>query len=137
MMGHLGISMSIKAKKDAILAQLEKNLEGHAKMVAEARDGYIKRATAELEKRLIQIKEGKLVALTFTLKVPKDYSSVYRTTISMLRAHTGDEIELSATEYRQLVEDEWDWIRDFAGSNASYSSSTRDYAISKGFDINE
>lgn len=137
MMGHLGISMNIKAKKDAILAQLEKNLEAHSKMVAEAREGYVKRASVELEKRLGQIKEGKLIALTFSLKVPKDYSTVYRTTIGMLKAHTGDEIELSATEYRQLVEDEWDWTRDFAGSNSAYSASTRDYAMSKGLDINE
>lgn len=135
MMGHLGITMNIKAKKDEILVILEKNLESHAKMVAEAREGYVKRAQTELEKRLGQIKEGKTVALSFHLKVPKDYSSVYRTTIGMLRAHTGTEIELSATEYRQLVEDEWDWTREFAGSNAVYSSSTRDYAISKGYDL--
>ncbi len=135
MMGHLGITMNIKAKKDDILVTLERNLESHSKMVVEAREGYVKRARAELEKRLGQIMEGKTVALTFHLKVPKDYSSVYKTTIGMLKAHTGTEIEMSATEYRQLVEDEWDWTRDFAGSNAAYSSSTRDYAISKGYDL--
>lgn len=134
MMGHLGITMSIKAKKAEILTAMEKNLETHSKMVAEAREGYVKRATAELEKRLGQIKEGKIVALTFRLAVPKDYSSVYRTAIGMLQAHTGDEIELTATEYRQFVEDEWDWIRDFAGSNAPYSAIAREYAISKGVD---
>lgn len=132
MMGHLGISVNITAKKADILAQLEKNLEAHGKMVTEARDGYIKKAETELAKRMAQIKEGKIVALTFTLKVPKDYSSVYKTMIGMLKAHTGEEITLSATEYRQLIEDEWDWIRDFAGSNAGYSASTRDYAMSKG-----
>lgn len=135
MMGHLGISMNITAKKAEILTQLEKNLESHAKMVVEAREGYIKRAQTELEKRIAQLREGKIVALTFHLKVPKDYSTVYKTTIGMLKAHTGDDITLSATEYRQLVEDEWDWTRDFAGSNAPYSAAARDYAITKGYDL--
>jgi hypothetical protein len=134
MMGHLGVTMSITAKKADILATMQQNLENHSKMVAEARDGYVKRATAELEKRLGQIKEGKIVALTFRLTVPKDYSSVYRTVIGMLQSHTGEEITMSATEYRQFVEDEWDWIRDFAGSNAPYSAIAREYAISKGVD---
>lgn len=135
MMGHLGISMNITAKKADILVQLEKNLETHSKMVVEAREGYAKRALEELERRLKLIKEGKIVSITLNIRVPKDYSSVYRTAIGMLKAHTGDEITLSATEYRQLVEDEWEWVRDFAGSNAIYSNSTREYAISKGVDI--
>lgn len=135
MMGHLGITMTIKAKKADILAKLRTNLESHSKMVVEAREGYVKKASTELEKRMAQLKEGKIVALTFHLKVPKDYSTVYKTTIGMLEAHTGDDIELSATEYRQLVEDEWDWTRDFAGSNAPYSAAARDYAVTKGYDL--
>lgn len=135
MMGSLGISMNVKCKKDVILAKLKENMAGHSKLVAEAREGYTKRAREELKKLLGKVDEGKVNNLTFTLRAPKDYTSVYKTTISMLENHTGDEIEISASEYRMLVEDEWDWLREFAGSNASYSSGTRAYAMSKGLDL--
>src|SRR5690606_25863260 len=98
----------------------------------EARAGYVEMARAELERKLGALKEGKIVALSFNLTVPKDFSSVYKTAISMLEAHTGETIELSADEYRHLVEDEWSWTNEFILSNAGYSSNTRAYGILKG-----
>jgi hypothetical protein len=135
MMGSLGISMKVKCKKDVILAKLKANLETHAKLVVEAREGYTKKAREELKKLLGKVDEGKINNLTFTLRAPKDYSSVYKTTISMLEDHVGTEIELEASEYRMLVEDEWDWVRDFAVGNSAYSTGTRAYAMSKGLDL--
>lgn len=132
MMGNLGIQMNVTCAKDEILVKLKANLEQHAKLVVEAREGYVKRASTELEKRLAQVKSGKITGLSLVLKAPKDYSSVYKTAISMLTSHTKDVIELSATEYRQLVEDEWDWSHDFFGSNSMYSTGTRQYGMTKG-----
>jgi hypothetical protein len=135
MLGYRGITMNVNCKKDQILERLRANLESHSKLVKEAREGYVKKASEELEKRLAQVKEGKISGLTFSLTAPKDYSSVYRTTIGMLEAHTGEDITLSATEYRQLIEDDWDWIHDFLVSNSLYSTGTRQYGAEKGFDI--
>lgn len=132
MMGHLNIDMNVTCDKEEILAKLRSNLEQHSKLVVEARDGYVKRASAELQKRLDQVKSGKINGLSLQLRAPKDYSSVYRTSIAMLEAHKDSTIVLTATVFRQLVEDEWDWSGDFFGSNSLYSTGTRQYGMTKG-----
>lgn len=125
--------MKVICNKSEILAKLKVNLAQHIQMVAEAKAGYILKAKQELTEKLAALELNKAVSVSSSLKVPKDYSTIYSTTIAMLESHTGTEIELSASEYRQLVEDEWDWTRDFVGSNSHYSSSTRNYGLSKGF----
>lgn len=132
MMGHMNIDMNVTCDKNEILSKLRTNLEQHSKLVIEAREGYVKRATVELQKRLDQVKSGKINGLSISLRAPKDYSTVYKTSIAMLEAHTENTIVLSATVFRQLVEDEWDWSGDFFGSNSLYSSGTRQYGMSKG-----
>ena len=39
----------------------------------------------------------------------------------MMEANTATEVTLSATEYRTLVEDAWDWMETWVASNAVYS----------------
>lgn len=133
MMQHLGINIQIKCKVPDLVTTLKANRAQHARLVKEAREGYVARAQEELVKKLGLLKEGKIVALAFALKVPKDYTTVYDTTIGMLEMHTEPEIALTADEYRHLVEDNWDWTREFVGSNAAYSKSTQDYGATKGY----
>jgi len=133
MMNHLGINLTSTCNKAEILTKLKINRDQHSQRVKEAREGYVTKAQEELTKKLNLLKEGKLVALSFSLKVPKDFTTVYNTTIGMLEAHTKEEIELSADEYRHLIEDNWEWTREFLTSNVGYSKSTSDYAASKGY----
>ena len=114
--------MSITAKKDEVLASLRKNREQHAQIVREAREGYVEQAKKALEQRLGQIREGKIVALTFSLTPPIDQTKVYDTAIKMLELHTDTEIELTAQQVRNLVMDEWDWSNQFIGTNKIYSN---------------
>lgn len=137
MMGHLNIGMNVTCDKDEILGKLRANLAQHSKLVEEARAGYVKRAESELMRRLDQVRSGKINGLSISLRAPKDYSSVYKTAISMLESHTENTIVLSATEYRQLVEDDWDWSNDFFGSNSAYSTGTRMYGMSKGLSLSD
>jgi hypothetical protein len=48
----------------------------------------------------------------------------------MLEMGTDTEITLSASEYRTLVEDEWEWLHQFLASNAGYSMTA--FATAKG-----
>ena len=116
------INMVTKVKKEALLKTLHGNLEQHSRIVAEARDGYVAKAKAALEKRLDELRQGKITDLSFQLAVPEDYSEVYKSTIKMLEWTTEDVIELQADEFRQLVEDKWDWTYGFYATNAAYSS---------------
>lgn len=132
MMLDLHVSMRIKATREDLLRKLRENRANHATIVAEARKGYIEKASVELSRRLDQLREGKIVSLDFRLVPPQDYTSAYDTIIQMLEWSTENEIELSASEFRMFVEDEWSWIDEFLSVSNSYSSSSRAYATSKG-----
>ena len=82
----------------------------------------IVQAKAALEKRMSQLREGKLVALTFSLQPPQDHTEVYNTAIAMVEMHTGDTMVLDASNFRSLMMDEWDWMGHFLASNSGYSA---------------
>jgi hypothetical protein len=122
-MRNQNIRMTTTVEKAQLLAVLKTNLETHRKIVQEAREGYLARAKAQLEKRLEQLRNGEVVSLRFDLAVPADYTDVYENSIAMLEWNTDDRITLEADEFRQLVRDEWDWSDDFYTSNSGYSAS--------------
>lgn len=125
MMRSHNINMTTTVSKDKLLETLKTNLENHARIVQEAREGYVRRARRALEDRLAQILEGKTVALSFSLQPPLDYSKVYRNTIRMLEWNENGQITLSADEFSQLVLDQWDWSQHFYASNSVYSNTAQ------------
>lgn len=117
----------IEANKTEILETLRKNREKHSQIVKEARVGYLDRAQIEINKRLEQLRAGKVVALTFSLSVPLDYTRVYDTAIRMLELHQQNTITLDSTQVACLVMDQWEWTRNFYTSNSRYSASAAAY----------
>ena len=113
--------MNVTVKVDKLLETLKLNRDKHKQIVVEARAGYMKKAKAALKSKLDQLESGKLRALAFGLSVPVDMTKVYDTAIQMLSLHTGDEMELTPGQVRNLVMDEWDWSDHFMGTNAMYS----------------
>ena len=134
-MSFHGIDMTVLCKKDEVLEKLRANQETHSTIVAEARKGYVAKAKEALEARLDKLSSGKIVALSFSLRVPRDHTDVYDTAIAMLKLHQEDTIELGASEFRRLMEDSWEWMDDFLATNASYSGTARSEALSKGLDL--
>lgn len=132
-MRHSNISMKTIVKRDQLLETLKINAAKHAKIVQEARDGYVKKAQEALVKRLEELRTGKIVSLHFSLQPPQDNSEVYRNCIKMLEWTTAAEVTLEADEFRQLVLDEWDWSSGFYGQNKLYSATANLVASEKGF----
>ena len=120
---HMLSSMRIKAKRDDVLAALHKNRAAHAAIVKEAREGYVAKAKSEVMAKLRKLDQGKIVALSFSLRVPVDQTKVYDTAIEMMRLHQEETVELDAGQVRNLMLDEWDWTDQFYGTNAVYSNS--------------
>jgi hypothetical protein len=118
-------SMKIEAKVSEVLFTLKDNRSKHHAVVLEARAGYLKAARAELERRLKQLESGKIVALRFTLATPLDYTDVYDTAIAMLEMHKQPTVILDSDQVRSLIQDQWDWTRDWVATNSSYSQSAR------------
>lgn len=121
--------MRINAKRDDVLATLRKNRETHASIVAEARQGYVSQALEELEevkKKMAKLANGKVVALSFSLRVPVDQTKVYDTAIRMLELHQDELIELDSSQVRTLMQDQWDWTEAFYSTNVRYSKMAED-----------
>jgi hypothetical protein len=119
---HLLNSMRVSVNRLETLEAIKKNAENHAKIVAEARAGYLKAAEKALTTRLKELRSGKRLDLGFTLAPPLDQSKVYRTIIKMLEMHQGETVDLDSSQVRAFVMDEWDWKRQFLLSNAAYSA---------------
>lgn len=125
MMRLNNVRMKTTVKKAELLEKLKKNRTAHAQIVREARDGYVEKAAAALRKRLDDLRKGKIVALSFSLRPPLDYTETYDTTIHMLEMNQAESVVLEADEFRQLVEDRWDWTGDFIGQNKMYSATAQ------------
>lgn len=128
-----GIDIKVSCKTHDVLTKLRENMARHSAIVSEARAGYVARAKAAILAKLAHIEAGRVVDLRFSLIPPKDYSSEYQTVIAALEMHQGESIELSTSEVRMLIQDEWDWARDFLLSNSVYSAQSQTLAEEKGF----
>lgn len=127
-----GIKFKVTCDTAKVLERVKEHRAIHAGMVAEARVGYRRAATAALKARLGELEEGRTVSLHFQLRPPQDHTHVYDTAIGMLSAHQDPVVVLEASEYRNLMEDVWDWSPHFAMANAGYSPSTQHWSEGKG-----
>jgi len=116
------MEMKIEASREAVLTALKENRTTHLKILEEANVGYLLDAKKALSKRLKEIKSGKPVSLHFNFQPPVSYLDAYDTAIQMLELHQSPTIELSATEVRCLMMDEWEWKESFLLLNSAYSS---------------
>jgi len=132
MMRLNNIKMTMNFSREELLAKLRENAANHKKIVEEARAGYVEKAKAAVAAKLDELKAGKVVALSFHLAPPQDFSEVYKTTIGMLDMSKDETITLTADEFRQLVQDEWDWTDNFLVSNRVYSETAGSAARQKG-----
>ncbi len=113
----------IKVKKADLLGILRKNRDAHKAVFLEAQEGFRKAVVAALEQRLEVARKGKRVDQYLHLAEPENRTRDYDRTISMLEMDLSDTVELSETDYAQYVLDDWDWKRQFLGTNRAYSSS--------------
>lgn len=125
-MSRLNVSMTTTVERDKLLVTLRNNRAKHAEIVKEANAGYLEAAKQAVAKCGVALSKGEVVSLQkFALTVPVDYRSAYDTVITMLEWSTNTEITLEADEFRQFVQDQWDWKDGFIQSNAGYSSTAR------------
>jgi hypothetical protein len=124
-------SISIKASTEEVLAKLKENLKRHKELVAEAREGFVCKATEALQTKLDQLRSGKVISLAVELRPPQDYSHVYRVAIEALEMHQQPFIKLSGEQVRHLMMDDWEWMEHWLAQNAPYSPGAREYATRK------
>ena len=111
----------IRVEKSKLLRILQKNRYAHHDIFIEAQKGFRKAIIEALESRLKQARDGKRVEQYLNLPEPVDRTRDYDRVISMLKMDLTDMIELSESDYSQYILDDWDWKRQFVGTNRAYS----------------
>ena len=132
-MAYNGININVTVDKKELLERLEKNRDEHKSLFEEAKKGYCEKALQAVIQKMNVLKEGKPVALAFSFSPPQDMTSVYDTTINMMKWSTDDKVTLKADEFRKLVEDEWDWSSAWFHNNSGYSNSVAITGSIKGY----
>jgi hypothetical protein len=123
-MRQLNVNMKVTVRRQDLLERLRSNRAVHATIVEEAERGYRKEATIKALQFMHAIEDGKIESFNkYAIHTPVSYLSAYDTVIQMLEWCQDDVVELTADEFRQFVEDQWDWKDGFITSNAAYSSS--------------
>jgi hypothetical protein len=119
MMRDQNIHVNVTVDREELLARLVVNRTKHKTMYVEAVAGFKDQARRTLEKALAGCtgKEDVLVHLS----APQNMTGAYDTVIEMLQMHKGDTIDLSASEFRKLAQDKWDWTDSWLSSNRGYS----------------
>ena len=130
MMREAGISMNVKVSRVRLLEQLRVNLRRHRTIYQEAVVGFNEQARKKLEQVLRRVTGTEDIYLNLT--APKDYSEAYKTAIEMLEWSNDDEITLSASEFRKLAQDKWDWMDTWLASNSAVSETAALYQTQLG-----
>jgi len=113
----------IRIKKDELIARMTENRESHRALFLEAQDGYRQAIIDELEAELKRAREGRTpVWKAVSLPVPKDHTKDYDAVLDMLEMEVREEIELSPSDFRKYVRDEWQWREEFIGTTQMYNN---------------
>jgi hypothetical protein len=100
--------------------KVRKNREQHRSDYEEAKKKYRERLVRITGDMHAAAKRGEKVRHHIDLAVPVHYTSHYDRALQMLEQTTDKTVELSATIFAQLVQDEWDWKKTFSACTLSY-----------------
>lgn len=111
---------TVTVKKEELLSKIKENRDNHRAVFEDALVVYKKRVIEEFEELLDRARKGERVAHSIGLRQPMDQTREYDQAIAMLEMSVEDEIELTNSEFKCLVLDQWGWKGQFMASNAIY-----------------
>jgi len=121
--------MNLSIKVSDLRDVVEANRSTHEDTYKKAKKRY-----KELKKRLDNWKE-KIdadfpkeigISLFYTMPVPENHLEDYDRILEMLSFETRDTIELSESEVRKYIQDNWEWSSSFIANSASYAVTVKD-----------
>lgn len=112
----------IRVEKAELLKKLHENKIKHSEMVIKAKEGYKKTVRVKLEKLLKKLDHDELVSFyeLTSLPQPVDKTDEYDRAIEMLNMSVDDTIEISESEFKCYVQDQWRWAQEAFLSNTRY-----------------
>lgn len=121
--GMLGQDRKYTVKKDELLAHLRSNRDKHVAEYHQAKKDRKVAAAKTLRLEAKRALAGKKFRISFPEFQPlQNHKKDYDLAIDLLTMCTADTIDITAQDYQQYVNDEWNWSRGFKTMAMSYSS---------------
>ncbi len=111
---------TVKIRKSELEAKLTNNRAGHRALYEKAFAGYRDDMVKKLNEALDLINSGTRVSLRYNEEMPEDHTCDYDTVLNMLSMSTDEVVEITYQEFRQYVEDNWNWRESWTASNSKY-----------------
>lgn len=111
---------TVTVHREEFLNRLRINRDNHRAVFEDALEGYRNRLTAELERRVRDLKRGRKVDQYIGLPEPEDHTDDYDRIIAMAEMSISDRVELSQDEFAMYVMDQWRWRQSFSDSTELY-----------------
>jgi hypothetical protein len=118
--------LKVSVDKGTLVAKMQVNRAQHAADYEKAKKGFRKLLIEELEEKLEDAKNGESVSLRFEANAPESHLEDYDDVIDMLHMANDGEIELSHVQFKQWVQDKWDWKEQWGFMNAVSLSAAPD-----------
>lgn len=123
----------IQAKREELLEKLRANRARHEQIYLEAAREFQRVAIADLRARVAFLdkeldtpgQDPRMLPdrfLVFKTAAPVSYLEVYNQVIGMLELCYTSSVEITSEQYRNWVEDKWEWTEHFRATNMPYSS---------------
>ncbi len=111
---------SVKINKQELLKTLHENLVKHRVDVKAAFEGYNRESQKALKKNLKALKNNSKHIVNFSEIPPESHAEDYERAIAMLSMSVDEEIVLDMDDFRNFVEDNWNWKRAWIMTNSKY-----------------
>lgn len=112
--------MKTVIEKNKLLDIIKTNREEHIDTYSAAVVAYAEKGVDLLERLIKKLKAGEIIRNYLELPAPEDHTDEYDRAIRMLELDSRDAIELNEQEFRQFVQDDWDWKQSWISSTRSY-----------------
>lgn len=116
---------TVRLDRDRLVAVVQDNRDAHRAVFEQALEGYRRRWTRELERRLEDVRQGRQIDQRFSLPEPEDHTDDYDRVLTMARMSIDEVIELDEEEFARYVMDQWSWKHNFTRTATMYTRRLR------------
>lgn len=114
---------TVKVLKTKLAEILKANRADHRDIFLKAQEGYREAVIQLLDEELKSARTGKDVQIVRFISIvqPEDHTKDYDRVLAMLDVSVDETIEITAEEFRNFVQDEWQWSRSWVASASNYT----------------
>jgi hypothetical protein len=124
MIGAMDDERTFEVELEELLGHLRKNRGEHAEIVEKAQVGFRKACIERLDQMLIQARAGTAINMHLGLTIPTSHTDIFDNAIGLLEMTQragATKIDITSTEYKNFVENNWGWSQQFNLSNSPYT----------------